>query len=74
VQPVAFDLQGASPVSGPARALILTSTDPADENSLAEPAKVVPVARELQPAGTMLAYDAPGNSVTVLRLKTGPAR
>ena len=47
---------------------MLTSADPADENTLEEPTKVAPVRKEI-PCGTSLRETFPGNSLTVLRVK-----
>jgi alpha-L-arabinofuranosidase len=63
------DLSGAS-LSGKGTAIVLTSESGADENSLAEPTKVSPKTEAVEFAGTSLKRSFPGNSFTVLRLKT----
>ncbi len=57
-------------VSGTARATVLSSADPADENTLEQPRKLFPVQLTLPCWGAELTHSFPGNSVTVLRFKT----
>ncbi|HEX9047365.1 MAG TPA: alpha-L-arabinofuranosidase C-terminal domain-containing protein, partial [Verrucomicrobiae bacterium] len=64
-----LDLAGAR-LAGKGAATVLTSTNALDENSLAEPAKVSPKTEEISFTGTTLTQKFPGNSFTVLRLKT----
>ena len=45
------------------------SGDPADENTLDEPAKVVPVARTVEGVSSNFVYTLPAQSVVILRLK-----
>ncbi len=47
---------------------MLSSADPADENTLDEPRKVAPVEKTLEVHGTNLQETFPGNSVTVIRI------
>lgn len=61
-------LQGLEPVQ--VRATLLTSARLADNNSLAEPTKVVPVEAGVALAGNKLAHEFPPHSLTVLRLKS----
>jgi alpha-L-arabinofuranosidase len=61
-------LNGASRVTGPVKAIILTSADPQDENTLEQPAKVAPVTRTVTLPGPGFPQSLPGNSVTVLRI------
>jgi len=49
---------------------VLTSSDPANENSLAEPLTVAPKTREITDLGAQFRHTFPPNSVTILRLKT----
>jgi alpha-L-arabinofuranosidase len=63
------DLSGTS-LSGQGTAIVLTSENGADENSLAEPTKVSPKTEAINFTGTSLKRSFPGNSLTVLRLKT----
>jgi alpha-L-arabinofuranosidase len=63
-------LEGISKIPGNARAIVLTSANPTDENSLAEPRKVHPRTEELTLAGPKFTRSFPGNSVTVLRIAT----
>jgi alpha-L-arabinofuranosidase len=66
----AISLDGISGIVGAARAIVLTSANPTDENSLAEPHKVQPRTEELTLAGPKFTRSFPGNSVTVLRIAT----
>jgi len=68
--PTDITLNGVAAVHGPAKAIVLTSQDPADENSLAEPTKVAPVMKTIDVSGPAFRYALPGNSVTVIRLPT----
>jgi len=49
---------------------VLTSSDLADNNSLAEPTKVRPVETSVTIDGKDFSHEFPANSLTVLRLKT----
>lgn len=60
-------LTGAA-MAGTGKAIVLSSDQPQDENSLDQPFRVVPVTRNLACSGTELSYNFPPNSVTVLRL------
>ncbi len=62
-------LNGIKTVQGPAKATILTSENPTDENSLAEPTKVAPVTKAIDVKGPNFQHTFPGNSVSILRLK-----
>jgi alpha-L-arabinofuranosidase len=68
--PVSTDihLRGAKNLYGLAKAIVLASSSPRDENSLAEPAKVSPKTDTFNFQGDDLHRTFPGNSVTVLRL------
>ena len=63
-----MNIQGVSNIQPRADAFVLTSADPADENTIAEPRKVATVAREVDRAGGRFTYTFPANSLTVLRL------
>ena len=65
-----MDLSGAKNLTGQGTATVLTSESGADENSLAEPTKVSPKTEAVKFSGTNLKRSFPGNSFTVLRLKT----
>src|SRR6185312_9586280 len=56
--------------SNTAQMTVLTSVDPADNNSLTEPTKVQPVETSVSVAGKDFSHEFPPNSLTVLRLKT----
>lgn len=68
--PVATELNlaGAKKLSGTGTAIVLTSENGADENSLEHPAKVSPKTETVTFSGTSLKRSFPGNSFTVLRL------
>jgi len=66
-----LDLVGTSALTGKGAAIVLTGASGLDENSLAEPAKVSPGTEPLSFTGAGLTRSFPGNSLTILRLKTG---
>ena len=70
--PTETDIQfdGANKLGSSARAIVLTSESPRDENTLEEPTKVSPRERSLSLSGNQLKHAFPGNSLTVLRVKT----
>ena len=68
-QTTEIKLDGIIKVNGPAKAIVLTSGNSTDENTLAEPNKVVPVTKTIEVKGPTLQHSFPGNSVTVLRVK-----
>ena len=70
-QTVDVKLDGAKSVSKKAKAIVLTSPNPMEENSLEEPRKVVPIEATLDNAAASFTRVFPGNSVTVLRLPVG---
>jgi alpha-L-arabinofuranosidase len=65
-----IELRGLAGGVQSATATVLTSAKPEDENSLDEPTKVVPVSSPVPDAAASFRYTFPGNSVTVLRVKT----
>lgn len=65
-----LDLSGAKNLTGAGVAIVLTSQNPTDENSLDEPTKVSPKTEAVNFIGTSLTRTFPGNSFTVLRFKT----
>ena len=68
--PAEIDFSGGKNLSGSGTATVLTSNSPEDENTLAEPTKVSPRTEAVSFRGTTLTRSFPGNSLTVLRLKT----
>jgi alpha-L-arabinofuranosidase len=62
-------LDGAGDIAPEGTAVTLTANGPDDENSLAQPARVAPVAQRVQGFGPRFAYTFPPQSLTVLRLK-----
>ena len=65
-----LNLAGAKNLTGRGTAIVLTSESGKDENSLDEPANVSPKAEPVAFGGTAFTRSFPGNSFTVLRLKT----
>jgi alpha-L-arabinofuranosidase len=63
-------LAGVEKIAGPASGMVLTSANPADENSLENPGKVAPQKISFTPDGPEFHHSFPANSLTVLRLKT----
>jgi alpha-L-arabinofuranosidase len=63
-----IDLSGAKNLSGHARAIVLTSESPTDENTLDNPTKVSPKTEDMDFSGTTFTRSFPANSFTVLRL------
>jgi alpha-L-arabinofuranosidase len=62
-------VDGVSKLASPARAIVLTSSKPTDENSLDHPTRVAPADCNLEVAGSSIRHTFPGNSVTVVRLR-----
>jgi len=65
-----LDLAGTAALTGAGSVFVLTSANGKDENSLAEPMKVSPMTQQVAFSGTSLTRAFPGNSLTILRLKT----
>jgi len=63
-------LSGAQNLTGSAKAIVLASNNPLDENSLDLPAKVSPKTETISFQGNDIHGTFPGNSVTVLRIGT----
>ena len=65
------DLQweGISKVARPVETTVLTSASGEDENSLAQPEKIVPRHQTLMAGANGLRHSFPGNSLTILRFK-----
>jgi alpha-L-arabinofuranosidase len=71
-QPVSatINLHGGGPVAATGRALVMASPSAADENSFAEPAKVLPRDEPLTNAASSFRYNFRANSIAILRLQT----
>jgi len=65
-----LSLAGADKLSGNGTATVLTSENATDENSLENPTRVSPKTESVSFAGKTLKRSFPGNSFTVLRLKS----
>ncbi len=63
-------MHGAANLTGKGTATILTSEDSTDENSLGNPTRVSPTTAPVTFNGASWRHSFPGNSFTVLRLKT----
>ncbi|HTQ52583.1 MAG TPA: alpha-L-arabinofuranosidase C-terminal domain-containing protein [Candidatus Acidoferrales bacterium] len=65
-----LELGGANNLAGTGTATVLTSASGTDENSLDDPQKVSPKTEPVSFNGTTMERAFPGNSLTVLRLRT----
>jgi alpha-N-arabinofuranosidase len=65
-----INLVGGKKLTGKGTAVVLTSENSTDENSLENPTKVSPRTEPVSFSGTCLKRSFPGNSFTVLRLNT----
>ena len=70
---VEVQLTGGAPAAGKASVIVLASGALRDENSFAEPGKVVPVESELKISAARFTHRFPQHSMTVLRMKTQSA-
>jgi len=64
-------LEGAGGLSGTARAVVLTSASPLDENTLDDPTRVSPRGEAVKVSNGRVTHSFPGNSLTVLRIPAG---
>jgi alpha-L-arabinofuranosidase len=69
-----IELKGAGALTGRGKAVVLTSGDPLDENTLEDPTKVSPKTEMVQFSGNLLTRSFPGNSLTVIRLTTSAGK
>jgi len=65
----AIELHGVAQLASAAKAIVLTSASPDDENSFETPMKIAPREETVAISGTSLARTFPAYSLTVLRLK-----
>ena len=65
-----INFQGAKDLAGAGQEIVLSSENPTDENTLAQPTKVSPKTQPLTVPGPNFRRTFPGNSVTVLRIGT----
>jgi alpha-L-arabinofuranosidase len=70
-QEAELSLKGVTKLNGTAKAMVLTSETATDENTMANPTKVVPKTESLDVNNPVFRRSFPGNSLTVLRVKTG---
>ena len=56
-------------LSGKGKAIVLSSVKPTDENSFAEPLKIVPVESDISVSAPTFDYTFAPNSFTILRIK-----
>jgi alpha-L-arabinofuranosidase len=68
--PTRINLAGTTHVAPKARAILLTSTSPDDENSFEQPGKVAPREESFRVAGPEFEHTFPAWSFTILRLAT----
>jgi alpha-L-arabinofuranosidase len=64
-----INLTGAPKIAAAAKAIVLTSGNATDENTLEEPNKVAPKEITIRNAASQFRHSFPANSVTVMRLK-----
>lgn len=67
-QDTEVNLRGVARASS-VTALVLSSRDPNDENTLDRPVKVAPIKQQIECSGPRFSHVFPANSVTVLRMK-----
>lgn len=65
-----INLHGAKKLAASASGVVLTSGSPKDENTLEEPTKVAPKNLTIPVSGTKIKHAFPGNSLTVIRVKS----
>ena len=65
-----IDLKGAGKLSGIGKAIVLSSANPEDENTLEEAMKVSPKTESLMISGNTITRSFPGNSLTIIRIPT----
>ncbi len=65
-----INLNGAKKLAPSAAAIVLTSGDAKDENTLEEPTKVAPKNETIKLDGNRIKHAFPGNSLTVIRVGT----
>ena len=68
-QPIRVELTGLSSVDPKGQAIALTAASPSDTNSIAEPAKIVPVTTPVDGLGATFTRTFPPYSITVLVMK-----
>ena len=66
-----INLNGAKKLGASAEAIVLTSENGKDENTLEEPTKVSPKTTTIKISGNKIKHAFPGNSLTVIRVKAG---
>ena len=67
---VELAFNGAGKLAAAAKAIVLTSDSPKDENSLEQPEKVAPKTETVSIVNGVIKHQFPGNSFTVLRVPT----
>jgi alpha-L-arabinofuranosidase len=65
-----IDLKGSGSIKHKGKAIVLTSTNPLDENSMDEPEKVAPTVKFIGTVSSSFVYEFPPSSVTILRLQS----
>jgi alpha-L-arabinofuranosidase len=66
---IALKVKAEARIAAEGRLTVLTSANPKDENSFAEPTRVAPVSRILSGVGSSFAHEFPPYSLSVIRLK-----
>jgi alpha-N-arabinofuranosidase len=68
-QPVRVELSGLASVGSQGQAITMSANSPEDTNSIAEPAKIVPVTTQVDGLGASFTRSFPPYSITVLEMK-----
>jgi len=63
-----IELKGGGTLTGNVTAIVLTSANPLDENTLEEPTRVSPKTETVKFSGANLTQSFPGNSFTIIRI------
>ena len=63
-------LKNIGKLMGKGSVTVLTGSGPLEENSFAQPTKIIPVTKPLTGVAPRFTYQAPPYSVSILRLKT----
>jgi len=68
-QPVRVEISGLTAIESKGQAITLSASSPDDTNSIAEPARIVPITSNVDGLGTSFTRTFPPYSITVLQMK-----
>jgi alpha-N-arabinofuranosidase len=68
-QPVRVEITGLGAIETKGQAITLSASSPDDTNSIAEPAKIVPITTNVEGLGANFTRTFPPYSITVLEIK-----